>query len=307
MEKAAEPPAKAETTGGRDPQRGATKERVERLLSAEVLRRQNAYVTISVDQVLSGKDALGEGHLQAKLEDGRADIGPVVVNTPGGSASLRLNYQPGKDDVAINLLAEVKRFDYGILARRIDPASDMQGTFSLDVNVSAHAPSLSEMLAHGKGNIDFAMWPKNLKAGLLDVWAVNVLMALLPAIDTSHASRVNCAIGRFVLKDGKMSEKAILIDTSRMRVAGKGGVDFAAKRIGLYLQPRAKTPQFLSLAIPIEVSGGFTDFHVGTRALDVAETVGKLATSVVWVPLQSLFGRTLPADGSDVCLQADVR
>ncbi|HET8668534.1 MAG TPA: hypothetical protein VFM10_11175, partial [Terriglobales bacterium] len=214
---------------------------------------------------------------------------------------------PGKDDVAINLLAEVKRFDYGILARRIDPASDMQGTFSLDVNVSAHAQSLSEMLRHGKGHIDFAMWPENMKSGLLDIWAVNVLMTLLPAVDSSRTSRVNCAIGRFELKDGKMSEKTILIDTSRMRVTGKGGVDFAIEQIGFYLQPRAKSPQFLSLAVPIEVSGGFTDFHVGARALDVAETVGDLATSVLWVPLQSLLRRTLPADGSDVCAQTDFR
>lgn len=280
---------------------------VQQILSQEALRRQNAYLTVRVDQVISGQDLLGSGKLDAQLENGRAVIGPVVVNTPGGSASLLLGYEPGEKDVAVNLRAEAKHFDYGILARRIDPASEMRGVFSLDVDVSARAQYLSELLRYGKGHIDFAVWPENLRSGLLDIWAVNVLMALLPAVDSSDASRVNCAIGRFVLSDGRLSDKTIMIDTSRMRVTGKGGVDFATENILLYVQPRAKTPQFLSFAIPIELSGNFNDFHVGVRPVDVLETVGQLATSVVWVPIQMLLGKETPADGHDVCAAVEFK
>ena len=273
----------------------------QQMLSREVLQRQNAYLAVRVDKVLSGKDELGSGKLEARLENGNADIGPVVVNTPGGAAMLRLKYEPGEKDVAVNLRTEVKRFDYGVLARRLDPKSEMRGIFSLDVDVSARAQHLSELLRYGKGYIDFAVWPENMKSGLLDVWAVNVLMALLPVVDASNESKVNCAVGRFVLKDGKLSDKTIFIDTSRMRVTGKGGVDFATDEIKLYVQPRAKTPQFLSFALPISVSGNFDEFHIGVRAADVLEMVGQMVTSVVWVPLQSLFGKATPEDGRDVC------
>ncbi|HUX91852.1 MAG TPA: AsmA family protein [Gallionellaceae bacterium] len=279
----------------------AASEHAQQILSQEVLSRQNAYLTVQVDQVVSGQDMLGNGKLDARLENGRAALGPVVVNTPGGSASFLLTYEPGKKDVLVNLRAEVKHFDYGILARRIDHKSEMSGVFSLDVDVNAHAQYLSEIFKYGKGHLDFAVWPENLKSGLLDVWAVNVLMALLPAVDSSSESKVNCAIGRFVLADGKLSDKSILIDTSRMRVTGKGGVDFTAGNLQFYVRPRAKKPQFLSFAIPIELSGTFDDFNVGVRAADVVESVGQLATSVIWVPLQMLFGKETPADGHDVC------
>lgn len=271
------------------------------MLSREVLQRQNAYLAVRVGQVMSGQDLLGSGKLEARLENGRAEIGPVVVNTPGGAAMMRMGYEPGEKDVAMNLRIEAKKFDYGILARRYDPKSEMRGVFSLDVDVNARAPNLSDLLRYGKGNIDFAVWPENMKSGLLDIWAVNVLMALLPAVDASDESKVNCAIGRFAVNDGKLSEKKILIDTSRMRVTGKGGVDFATQEINLYVQPRAKTPQFLSFALPIELSGTLDDFHVGVRAADVVGMVGQLVTSVVWVPLQSLFGKETPEDGRDVC------
>lgn len=278
---------------------------VQQLLSREVLGRQNAYLTVRVDQVVSGQDMLGSGKLEAQLEGGRAAIGPVLVNTPGGSASLRLSYEPGEKDVAVNLRAEASHFDYGILARRMDPKSGMSGVFSLDVDVNARAQYLSDVFRYGNGHVDFVVWPENLKSGLLDIWAVNVLMALLPAVDSSSESKVNCAISRFVLNDGKLSSKSILIDTSRMRVSGKGGVDFTAEDIQLYVQPRAKTPQFLSLAVPIEVTGNFENFHVGVRTADVIESVGQFATSVIWVPIQMLFGKEIPADGRDVCVAVE--
>ncbi|MGV8934390.1 MAG: AsmA family protein [Gallionellaceae bacterium] len=278
-----------------------SRNKAQKLLSREVLQRQNANITVTVAQVLSGKDVLGSGKLEACLKNGRADIGPVVVNTPGGSAMLKLVFEPGEKDIAFDFKSKVKNFDYGVLARRIDKKSEMRGIFSLDVAVSAHAQYLQDLLRYGKGHIDFALWPENLKSGKLDIWAVNALMALLPAIDSSNESKVNCAIGRFTLNDGILRQKKFLIDTTRMRVTGKGEADFTTQKIQLYAQPRAKTPQFFSFAIPVELTGTFDDFSVGVRPADVLEMTVQLATSVVWVPLQSLFGRSVPADGSDVC------
>jgi hypothetical protein len=68
------------------------------------------------------------------------------------------------------------------------------------------------------------------------------------------------------------------------------------------MQPQAKTSQFLSLSIPIEVKGQFDKFSVGPNAGDVLETVVRLATSVAWVPLKKLVEPKIPADGSDVCV-----
>lgn len=277
-------------------------DRAQEILNPEVLRRQNAYLTVTVDHVLSGQDMLGSGELTAKSENGHVVIGPATVNVPGGSAMLRLGYKPGDKNVGASLRVLVNHFDYGILARRIDRKTEMRGILSLDVDVSAHAEHISELLRHGKGHIDFAVWPQNMKSGLLDIWAVNVLTALLPAVDSSSASKVNCAIGRFVLSDGRLSEKTILIDTSRMRVSGKGQADFKAEDIHLYVQPQAKTPQFLSFPLPVELSGKFTDFHVGVRATDVLQTLMQLTTSIVWVPMAALFGKQTPSDGHDACL-----
>lgn len=278
----------------------------QKLLSPAVLRRQDAYIKVRVEQVFSGNDRLGGGKLDAQLENGRAVIGPVAVEVPGGSARFSLGYEPTESDVKVDLEIDIDRFDYGILARRIQPATDLGGMFSMHMDVNSRAQYLSEILRHGSGRIEFAVWPENLRAGVFDLWAVNVLVALVPEVDKSKESKVNCAIGRFDLKDGKLVDRTIILDTTRMRVTGHGTADFDQERMRLRLRPRAKTAQFLSLATPIEVAGPFDSFRIRVSPGDILETVGRIATSVVWVPLQKLFGKRIPRDGADVCASPDI-
>jgi hypothetical protein len=281
-------------------------EKVDRLLGRETLQRQDATLSVDVGQVLSGRDRLGDGHLEAKLANGIATLGPVQVKLPGGDARLSLVYEPADGDVRMRLRMLVDHLDYGVLARRIDPASDQRGIVSLRVEVDSRAAYPSEMLRHGNGRIDFALWPQDLKAGVFDLWAVSLLEALLPKMDPSSASKVNCAIGRFALADGKLNERTLLIDTSRIRVTGKGEADFGAETLHFRFEPRPKTPEFLSLAIPVEATGSFSDYHIGIAAGDVVGGIARLATSVIAVPFERLFGENLPANGEDVCSKPEL-
>lgn len=273
----------------------------QKLLSPESLQRLDALVDVEVEQVLSGADKLGSGKLRAALTDGRLAFDPVEVEVPGGSAKISLAYEPSARDVLVEMSMRVVRFDYGVLARRIRPDSDVRGLFSLNFDLTSRAPTLDAVMAHADGRIDVAVWPTQMRSGIFDLWAVNVFVALLPAVDPGSQSLVNCAVARFDLTGGKLTYNAILIDTSRMRVAGEGGVDFATERMAFRLQPRAKRAQFFSLSTPVGVSGTLTDFKVGVATEDVLGTVGRFFGSVITVPLELLRGGRPPRNGADVC------
>jgi hypothetical protein len=279
----------------------------QKLLSAEVLRRQDAFLTVDVDQVVSGADKLGSGSLKAKLENGRLAVEPLEVNVPGGGARIWLAYTPSETDVAMEAKVRVDRFDYGVLARRLKPEMDLkyvQGLFSLHLDLQSRAPTIDALMSRGNGRLDFAVWPKDLRAGIFDLWAVNLFLALIPAVDPASESKVNCALGRFDLKDGILTHQAILMDTSRMRVSGQGRVDFPEERLLFKLAPQAKTAQFFSLSTPVQVTGSFTNFKVGLAPGALAETTVRLLTSVFVVPIQKLSQGSMPRDGADVCTAA---
>lgn len=273
----------------------------QRLLSPETLRRMDAFLDVQVEEVLSGQDKLGSGTLHAQLEDGRLEFGPAQVEVPGGSAQFTATYEPTDRDVAVTLQIAAERFDYGILARRVKPDTDFEGLLSLRLDVSGRAPTLDSVMAHSNGRVDIALWPRNMRSGIFDLWAVNLFMALVPAVDPSKESKVNCAIGRFDLREGKLTHDAILIDTSRMRVIGEGSVDFDSERLDFRLAPKAKSAQFFSLATPISATGTLTDPKIGVAPGGVAETTVRLLTSVFVVPIQKLVQGKLPRDGSDIC------
>jgi uncharacterized protein involved in outer membrane biogenesis len=273
----------------------------EALASADVLRRFDGYLDVEVSEVLSGADRLGSGWLRLQLENGRLLLGPAEVNAPGGTARLAGSYAPSERDVQVALGAYVERFDYGILARRIRPDAGAEGLVSLELELAGRAPALSAVMAHANGRIDFAVWPRNLSSGVFDLWAVNVFLALLPELDPAAAPRVNCAFGRFDLREGKLKEDALLIDTSRIRVTGRGGVDFADETLAFRFEPRAKAPQLFSLATPVEVNGTLADFHVGPSVGDALATLPRFLGSLVLAPLAALGVEIVPRDGGDVC------
>jgi hypothetical protein len=273
----------------------------QRVLSAGFLRRFDAYVDVVVRQVLSGRDRLADGTLRVQLIDGRLYLGPAEINLPGGTAKLSVAYDPGEGGIALAAGAYIERFEYGILARRRRPDSELDGLFSLNLELTSKAPSLNAVMASADGRIDLAVWPKNMGAGQIDLWVVNLFRELLPVLDRGQVSVVNCAVGRFDLAGGKLTRDALVIDTTRMRVLGAGAVDFASEEIDFRFRPRAKGLQLFSLETPVSVTGTLTDFSIAVSPGDVLATIGRFLGSVIIVPLETLFRGPLPRDGRDVC------
>jgi uncharacterized protein involved in outer membrane biogenesis len=172
------------------------------------------------------------------------------------------------------------------------------------MSLQSRAGHLGVIMHHVNGHLDFAVWPQNVETGLFDLWAVNLMTALLPRLDSAEKSKVNCAVARLNLEDGQMREEIILVDTTNMRVKGEGRIDFRNERVKLNLKPRAKKPQFFSLATPVKVNGTFTDFAIGLKPGALLGTAIRVVTSPVHVPLRMATQDNLPADGGAACSEA---
>ena len=101
-----------------------------------------------------------------------------------------------------------------------------------------------------------------------------------------------------------MQQKILFVDTSRMQIEGTADVNFKTKKIELYVEPKAKRPEFFSLATPIKVTGDFEDFGIGINPARIAGTVVRFVTSPVVVPFHRLFSISTPIDGVRACKMA---
>jgi uncharacterized protein involved in outer membrane biogenesis len=293
-----------EDVTAKTPRRQNGKQGLQALLSPKFMRSLDARFNLKVKEVLSGKDNLGNGNLEAGLEKGRFFVNPLQLNIPGGSAKIAFIFAPSDTEVALEIGAKVEEFDYGILARRIRPDSNMGGWLSLDIDLKSRAKNLNAIMQHANGYIDFAIVPENFEANLFELWAVNLLTAVLPKLDSETTSKVNCAVFRFDIRDGQMEEDAIFVDTTKIQVGGEAQVNFKTNEVYLAMAPKAKKAEFFSLATPIQVKGTFNDYKIGVQSGGLIGTALRFITSPIIVPIQRIFSERVAADGHAACTAA---
>jgi hypothetical protein len=190
--------------------------------------------------------------LKIDLRDSNLTINPVSLRVPGGDFDAQLSLSPDDDGVRAHLAAKVEKFNYGILARRVDPETDMSGLVFLDIELDSKTRYLDRLLQRADGYLDFAVIPHEFESGIIDLWAVGLVSAILPRIG-ADVSVVNCLIARLDMEDGIMEEDALILDTSKLRATGKATIDFHTEELFVRLEPEAKKPQMFRIEAPIEV------------------------------------------------------
>jgi uncharacterized protein involved in outer membrane biogenesis len=271
-----------------------------KLKDPDLLKNIDAKLSIHANKVLSGKDLLGSGDLKITLQKGRLEIKPLNLTLPGGGIKMAASFTPGKENSDGSIRVIMKNFDIGIVARRNDPETTIEGLVNLDIDLASSASSLEQIFARGNGYFDFAGRLKNLEAGIIDLWAVNLIAAIVSRTDETQ-SQINCAIGRWTVKNGILTPDVFFIDTSKIRICGTGQVDFTANRIDMVIAPTPKRPEFFNLATPLEIHGSFSDLNFGLKKGALVGTTLKFITSPLLVPLQRLGSQDIPEDGSDAC------
>jgi uncharacterized protein involved in outer membrane biogenesis len=274
------------------------------LLSPETLSRADGRLTVAVDEVLSGEDKLGKAELVMALQDGRLDIDPLKLQLPKSTLQMAASLEPGTRASDASLRLVIDDFDFGVLSRLSDPNSKAGGTVSVDIDVTASARRTRDILSGANGHLDVVAELENVKSGLVDLWAVNLLSAVVSSsVKDEGSSKVNCMISRFRLENGLMTAEQLAADTSRIRICGEGNIDFTDETFKLVATPKAKRPEFFSLATPVAINGEFDDFRIGmkTGVLTLGTTATKFAISPITTPLQRIFREDLPQDGADIC------
>jgi len=270
------------------------------LFSQEVLQGFDAKATLQLHKVLSGEDFLGGGEITLTLHDGRLSIEPLQLELPGGSLFYAMSLEPGREKSKASLRIRAENFDIGIAARRARPETDMGGVLNLDVDLQSSGGSIEEILANGSGYIDFSARPVNLNSGVMDLWVVNLLVAIIFRSD-EKGSPINCMISRWSMKDGVLTPDAFAVDTTIMRICGSGKIDLKENTIDLRIAPSPKREQFFSLATPFSIKGRIQDIKVGIAPGGLLGTSIRFIASPGSTPLSWFLGQKIPGDGSDIC------
>ena len=274
------------------------------LFSEEVAEKIMGTLEVLVQEVLSGEDQLGHGYLKARLEKGVYMLDDLQLGIPGGTVQISGKLEPQREKVGAELLMNIEDFDYGILIRRRQPESALKGLMNLNLDLKFEAASPALLNENLNGSFRLGIIPEEFISGAFDLWAVNIITSALPILMKGNTSVVNCLAGDFTIEQGLMQPEVFVLDTSKMRVSGKGTVNFKTNEIDFVLRPKPKRAQLFSLATPVAVTGSLLNPDIGVTTAAVVGTIFRQPISVITVPLQWLFTDNLEKDGTKVCSEA---
>ena len=146
--------------------------------------------------------------------------------------------------------------------------------------------------------------PEDIAAGVLDLWATNLVVALVTPKGFSQPKKLNCMVAIFSVDEGVMTGRRIMLDTTDVIIRGRGKIDIANQTLDMIMAPQAKREKFLSMSTPVAITGPLDDFQVGVTKVGIAATLFRWYMGLIYVPYKWLSGERFPADGLTTCFNA---
>jgi hypothetical protein len=259
-------------------------------------------ISLGADELYSGGVFLGKSRLESHSDGGNLSI-DLDVDLEGGNIEADYLSAVSATGVDHSLDIHIEDLEYGGLVRLFNPDAQAQGTMFLNTSLVSKAPEVNRVDEFLEGHFDLVVFPTGVEAGFLDLWASNLVFALLSAGGESD-KQLNCMVARFEVENGVMSSTNTFLDTTDIIIRTRGNIDLANRELDLLIAPQAKREKFLSVSTPLEVKGPFQEFDVDVAPGGFVMTVFRWYYGLIYVPWKWITGERFPEDGIATCYNA---
>lgn len=256
------------------------------------LRGVDAELDLSADRVVLESVDLTNLDLNARLEKGRLTVTPFSATLSGGTLSGHLDLNATGRTPKIDLKTTVQGLDYGQLFRSMNVVENVEGTVDVDIEMKGNGATLRQFASHAYGQIQIVSGPGRITDRLLDLWAADMISTMFKeGWRREQITKLNCMVGRFDLVEGLAKSDALLMDTTRITVAGSMTIDLDTEKIDGLFKPAPKNVSLISLAVPVRITGTLASHKVSTTGLGRTRMLGGLWLGLINpVALVMVFG-----------------
>ncbi len=255
----------------------------ERLFSAdplpvELLKAVDATVTLVIDKVKTGGIDISRVRTDMSLRNGLLRLRSFHFGVAGGEVAASVELTAAGDAAQANLRVKLTQVDLGELLQRLEITDMVKGKLDADVQLSGTGGSVRDLMASLDGTTSVVMGKGAIDSRYVNLIGADVLRTIVPWASDNKGTTVNCAVSRFLVKDGIATSQALLFDTNLVTIGGKGQIDLGSEKLNLTLLPKPKDASLLSLAAPINVTGTLASPRA---APDTAEVAKKVAIGLI--------------------------
>ena len=234
------------------------------------------------------------------IENGAVSLAPLSFGIGRGQIVADIKLAQSGEGVHAKTTIDFQRVDVDKLLASTGAARGA-GAIGGRAVIDGTGKSMAEILAHGNGELKLYMGPGgNVSALLVDLSGLEFGNAVLSALGVPNRATVQCLITDFVLQQGVVDARTVLLDTDEARIGGKGDVNLRDESMKLVLNTESKHFSVGSLHAPVDITGTFAKPSVMPDLAVVGARAGAaVGLGILLTPLGALLPTIQLGTGED--------
>jgi uncharacterized protein involved in outer membrane biogenesis len=241
------------------------------------------------EHIINKNAPLDDVVIDLSIENGRVAAHPVSFAVGSGTITINMDLAPV--DNALHMTANVD-FRKIPLARLMASTRAFagDGTIGGSAHLAGNGNSMAGILCHGNGGLQLFMnQGGDVSALLVDLAGLQVGDAALSALGIPNKTQIQCLVSDFVLSDGVVDTKALLVATKEANILGAGTINLETEKLDLAMKTDATHFQIGSLSTPIDFGGTMKHPSVLPAAGPLAAKAGAaIGLGILFPPLALL-------------------
>jgi len=259
-------------------------------VSLPKLNVADVHLKYHADRIEGRSQPLDNMRADLDIVDGAVSLAPLSFGIGHGQIVSDIKLAQSGQGVHAKTTVDFQRVDVDKL---LTAAGVGKGAGSIGGRavIDGTGRSMAEILAHGNGELKLYMGAGgDLSALLVDLSGLEFGSALLSALGIPSRAKIQCLITDFVLQQGMVDARTVLLDTDAARVGGKGDINLRDESLKLVLETDSKHFSIGSLPAPVDITGTFAKPSVMPNVAVVGARAGAaVALGVLLTPLGALL------------------
>ena len=267
----------AATAGKRAAKEGAASGKVLPVTPLDVikLKAMNADVTYTAADIRHVRELpLDKGSVHVKLNAGVLQLEPISLGIAGGSVAGTIRIDANVMPAAFTTDLDARALQLNQLFPTVKNTQTSLGKISGQFDLKGRGNSVAEMLGSASGNVAVLMGKGEISNILLEFMGLDGGEVIKFLLSGDRTVQLRCAAAAFDVKQGLMSSRAIVLDTSDTVITGEGQISLRNETLDILLKPKPKDMSILSLRSPLRIGGTFGDMSAGPEKAALAGRAG---------------------------------
>ncbi|MEC5213409.1 uncharacterized protein involved in outer membrane biogenesis [Polaromonas sp. CG_9.5] len=282
-------------------------------LDVTKLKAMNADVTYAAADIRHVRELpLDKGSVHIKLNAGLLQLEPISLGIAGGALAGTIRIDANVMPASFTTNLDARALQLNQLFPTVKNTKTSLGKISGQFDLKGRGNSVAEMLGSASGNVAVLMGKGEISNILLEFMGLDGGEVIKFLLRGDRNVQLRCAAAAFDVKQGLMSSRAIVLDTSDTVITGEGQISLRNETLDILLKPKPKDMSILSLRSPLRIGGTFADMSAGPEKAALAGRAGLALLLGAINPLLALAatietGPGVNADCAAVLKEADQR